>query len=77
MITKVSLCVHNKLKLPQLNLKSTLRAAPRPCQRTDILSIYFEEISILYERIIDKENRRQLAVIGKINWFNQLDPTKL
>lgn len=76
-LPQVGLCVHTKLKLNQLNLQSTLRAAPRPCQRTDILSIYFEEITILYQRIIDRENRRQLAVISKINWFNQLDPIKL
>ena len=44
--------------------------------RTDILSIYFDEIVTIYQRIQEKEMQAQMNTISKIKWFALLEPAR-
>jgi len=51
-------------------------AAEEPVERTEVMSIYFEDIEAIYSRLREKENQKQLNTIGKIRWFALLEPMR-
>ena len=56
-----------------------LTSSARPLQRTDILSIYLDDIKGAYHSIRDKVSKAHAATItsSKIRWFSMLDPDRV
>ena len=67
---------NNPLVLNHINFSSKVVTSKFPIERTDILSIQFDEIMTVCERIMEKEISAQLNTISKIKWFALLEPAR-
>ena len=57
-IPDVRLSMHEDIKIKPIVLRQRFSAAEMPVERTDVLSIYFDDLEAVYQRLRDNENRK-------------------
>jgi len=72
-IPDIRLSMHEDIVIKPIILHQKFTAAEMPVERTDIMSIYFDDLEAVYSRLREKENQRQLNTITKIKWFALLE----
>lgn len=73
-IPTIDLLPNKPLSMDPITFGKRVKSAKFPVQRTDLLSIYFDEIVTIYQRIQEKEMQAQMNTISKIKWFSLLEP---
>ena len=57
-IQDIRLSMHEDIKIKPIVLRQRFSAAEMPVERTDIMSIYFDDLEAVYQRLREKENQK-------------------